>query len=138
VSHDVTNEGLDFISVALELVQVGKLPLLVFQDLVGLVHPGSEGGHFSPELAQLLHGGQHPPQQLVGVAGNEVVPLAQPLALGLDLVELGAGENVGTGLDELDDDVQGVVDGPVVVVDVGLDVLDGEVEAFVEKLGMLW
>ena len=123
VSHDVTDESLDVVGVALELVQVGQLTLLVLKDLVGLVHPGPERGHLGPELVELFHGSQHSPQQLVGVVRHEVVALAQPLALGLQLVELGARQDVGAGLDQLDDDVQGVVDRPVVVVDVGFDVL---------------
>ena len=126
MSHDVTDEGLDVVGVALKLVQVGQLTLLVLQDLVGLVHPGPERTHLGPELAQLLHGGQHSPQQLVRVVGHKVVALAEPLALGLELVELGTREDVGAGLNQLHDDVQRVVDGPVVVVDVGLDVLRGQ------------
>jgi len=123
VGHDVTDEGLDVVSVALELVQVGQLAFLVLQNLVGLVHPGPERAHLRPELAQLLHGREQSSEQLVRVVRDEVVALAQPLALGLKLVQLGAGENVGAGLDQLDDDVQGVVDWSVVVVHVGLDVL---------------
>ena len=144
MGHDVADEGLDVVGVALQLVEVGQLPLLVLQDLVRLLHPGAEGAHLPTELGQLLESGKQPEkardiidvgvlrkikklvsplEQLVRVGGDSVVSLLEPLALGLEVVELGGAENVGSGLHQLDDDVERVVDRPVVIVNVILDSL---------------
>ena len=144
MGHDVADEGLDVVGVALQLVEVGQLPLLVLQDLVRLLHPGAEGAHLPAELGQLLESGKQPEkerdiidvgvlrkikklvspfEQLVRVGGDSVVSLLEPLALGLEVVELGGAENVGSGLHQLDDDVERVVDRPVVIVNVILDSL---------------
>jgi hypothetical protein len=48
------------------------------------------------------------------------------LALLLEFVELRGAEHVSTGLHQFSNDVQGVVDGPVVVVNVILDLLNME------------
>jgi hypothetical protein len=42
----------------------------------------------------------------------------------LELVQFCAGQNVGASLDQFDNDVQSVVDGPVVIVDIRFDVLN--------------
>ena len=144
MGHDVADEGLDVVGVALQLVEVGQLPLLVLQDLVRLLHPGAEGAHLPTELGQLLESGKQPEkardiidvgvlrkfkklvsplEQLVRVGGDSVVSLLEALALGLEVVELGGAENVGSGLHQLDDDVERVVDRPVVIVNVILDSL---------------
>ena len=144
MGHDVADEGLDVVGVALQLVEVGQLPLLVLQDLVRLLHPGAEGAHLPTELGQLLESGKQPEkardiidvgvlrkfkrlvsplEQLVRVGGDSVVSLLEPLALGLEVVELGGAENVGSGLHQLDDDVERVVDRPVVIVNIILDSL---------------
>ena len=144
MGHDVADEGLDVVGVALQLVEVGQLPLLVLEDLVRLLHPGAEGAHLPTELGQLLESGKQPEkardiidvgvlrkikkfvsplEQLVRVGGDSVVSLLEPLALGLEVVELGGAENVGSGLHQLDDDVERVVDRPVVIVNVILDSL---------------
>ena len=144
MGHDVADEGLDVVGVALQLVEVGQLPLLVLEDLVRLLHPGAEGAHLPTELGQLLESGKQPEkardiidvgvlrkfkklvsplEQLVRVGGDSVVSLLKPLALGLEVVELGGAENVGSGLHQLDDDVERVVDRPVVIVNVILDSL---------------
>ena len=144
MGHDVADEGLDVVGVALQLVEVGQLPLLVLQHLVRLLHPGAEGAHLPTELGQLLESGKQPEkdrdiiyvgvlrkikklvsplEQLVRVGGDSVVSLLEPLALGLEVVELGGAENVGSGLHQLDDDVERVVDRPVVIVNVILDSL---------------
>ena len=144
MGHDVADEGLDVVGVALQLVEVGQLPLLVLQNLVRLLHPGAEGAHLPTELGQLLESGKQPEkardiidvgvlrkirklvsplEQLVRVGGDSVVSLLEPLALGLEVVELGGAENVGSGLHQLDDDVERVVDRPVVIVNVILDSL---------------
>ena len=60
MGHDVTDEGLDVVGVALQLVEVGQLPLLVLQHLVRLLHPGAEGAHLPTELGQLLERGKQP------------------------------------------------------------------------------
>ena len=64
-----------------------------------------------------------PLEQLVRVGRDSVVSLLEPLALGLEVVELGGAENVGSGLHQLDDDVERVVDRPVAIVNVILDSL---------------
>ncbi len=48
------------------------------------------------------------------------------LALLLEFVELRGAEHISTGLHQFSNDVQGVVDGPVVVVNVILDLLNME------------
>ena len=60
MGHDVADEGLDVVGVALQLVEVGQLPLLVLQHLVRLLHPGAEGAHLPAELGQLLERGKQP------------------------------------------------------------------------------
>ncbi len=57
---------------------------------------------------------------------NSLFRYLELLALLLELVELRGAEHISTGLHQFSNDVQSVVDGPVVVVNVILDLLNME------------
>ena len=84
MGHDVTDELLDVVDVALDVVQIGQFPLLVLQDLVRLLQPGLEGAHLAGELDELLKGRDLTLDQLVGSVGNMVVPLLKLFAFSLE------------------------------------------------------
>ena len=123
VSEDIGDEGLNVAGVALHLVQVGQLFLLVLQDLECLLQPGLESGSLTPELGELLEGPSEALDELVGVVRDIVVSDLELFSVGLELVELSRAEDVTSGLHELGDDVQGVVDRSVVVINIILDLL---------------
>ena len=84
MGHDVTDELLDVVNVALDIVQVGQFPLLVLQDLVRLLQPSLEGSHLAGELDELLKSRDLTLDQLVGGVGNMVVPFLQLFAFSLE------------------------------------------------------
>ena len=123
MGHHVVDELLDVAGVALHLVQVGQLLLLVLQDLEGLLQPVPEGGGLHPELVELLQGAGEALEELVRVLGDIVVADLELLPVSLELVELSSAENISSSLDQLGNDVDGVVNWPVMVVNILLDLL---------------
>ena len=123
MGEDIGDEGLDVAGVALHLVQVGQLFLLVLQDLECLLQPGLESGSLTPELGELLEGPSEALDELVGVVRDIIVSDLELFSVGLELVELSRAEDVAPCLHELGDDVQGVVDRSVVVINIILDLL---------------
>ena len=123
VGHHVVDELLDVAGVALHLVQVGQLLLLVLEDLEGLLQPVPEGGGLHAELVELLQGAGETLEELVRVLGDVVVADLERLPIALELVEFSSAENIGASLDQLGNDINGVVNWPVMVINIILDLL---------------
>ena len=123
MGHHVVDELLDVAGIALHLVQVGQLLLLVLQDLEGLPQPVSEGGGLHAELVELLQGAGETLEEMVRVLGDVVVADLERLPIALELVEFSSAENIGASLDQLGNDVNGVVNWPVMVINIILDLL---------------
>ena len=123
MGHHVVDELLDVAGVALHLVQVGQLLLLVLQDLECLLQPVPEGGGLHTELVELLQGAGETLEELVRVRGDVVVADLERLPIALELVEFSSAENIGASLDQLGNDINGVVNWPVMVINIVLDLL---------------
>ena len=123
MGHHVVDELLDVAGVALHLVQVGQLLLLVLQDLEGLLQPVPEGGGLHAELVELLQGAGETLEEFVRVLGDVVIAHLELLPITLQLVELSGAENISTSLDQLGNDIKGVVNWPVMVINIILDLL---------------
>ena len=123
MGHHVVDELLDVAGVALHLVQVGQLLLLVLEDLEGLLQPVPEGGGLHPELVELLQGAGETLEELVRVLGDVVIADLELLPISLQLVEFSSTENIRSSLDQLGNDVDGVVNWPVMVINIVLDLL---------------
>ena len=123
MGHHVVDELLDVAGVALHLVQVGQLLLLVLQDLEGLLQPVPEGGGLHAELVELLQGAGETLEEFVRVLGDVVVADLELLAIALQLVELSSAENISASLNQLGNDINGVVNWPVMVINIILDLL---------------
>ena len=123
VSHHVVDELLDVAGVALHLVQVGQLLLLVLQHLEGLLQPVPEGGGLHSELVELLQGSDETLEKNVRVLGDILVSDFEVFAVSLELVELSSAENISSSLHQLGNDINGVVNWPVMVINIILDLL---------------
>ena len=123
MGHHVVDELLDVAGVALHLVQVGQLLLLVLEDLEGLLQPVPEGGGLHPELVELLQGAGETLEEFVRVLGDVVIADLELLPIALELVKLSSAENISASLDQLGNDVNGVVNWPVMVINIILDLL---------------
>ena len=123
MSHHVIDKLLDVAGVSLHLVQVGQLLLLVLQDLVGLLQPVPEGGGLHSELVELLQGSDETLEKNVRVLGDVLVSDFEVFAVSLELVELSSAENISSSLHQLGNDINGVVNWPVMVINIILDLL---------------
>ena len=123
VGHHVVDELLDVAGVALHLVQVGQLLLLVLEDLEGLLQPVPEGGGLHAELVELLQGAGETLEEFVRVLGDVVIADLELLPIALELVEFSSAENISASLDQLGNDVNGVVNLSVMVINIILDLL---------------
>ena len=123
MGHHVVDELLDVAGVALHLVQVGQLLLLVLEDLEGLLQPVPEGGGLHPELVELLQGAGETLEEFVRVLGDVVIADLELFPIALELVKLSSAENISASLDQLGNDVNGVVNWPVMVINIILDLL---------------
>lgn len=123
MSHHVVDKFLDVAGVSLHLVQVGQLLLLVLQDLVGLLQPVPEGGGLHSELVELLQGSDETLEKNVRVLGDILVSDFEVFAVSLELVELSSAENISSSLHQLGNDINGVVNWPVMVINIILDLL---------------
>ena len=123
MSHHVVDKLLDVAGVSLHLVQVGQLLLLVLQDLVGLLQPVPEGGGLHSELVELLQGSDETLEKNVRVLGDILVSDFEVFAVSLELVELSSAENISSSLHQLGNDINGVVNWPVMVINIILDLL---------------
>ena len=123
MSQDIGDKFLDVAGVSLDLVQICKFSLLVLQDLEGLLQPHLEGGALASELGQLLQSSRETFDELVRVAANIVISRLELFAIGLKFVEFSSAENISTSLNQLSNDVQGIVDGTIVIVNIILDLL---------------
>ena len=123
MSHHVVDEPLDVAGVALHLVQVGQLLLLVLEDLEGLLQPVPEGGGLHTELVELLQGASETLEEMVRVLGDVVIADLELFPVSLQLVELSSAEDISSSLHQLGNDVDGVVNWPVMVINIVLDLL---------------
>ena len=123
MGHHIVDELLDVAGVALHLVQVGQLLLLVLEDLEGLLQPVPEGGGLHAELVELLQGAGETLEEMVRVLGDVVIADLELLPISLQLVEFSSAENIGASLDQLGNDIKGVVNWPVMVINIILDLL---------------
>ena len=123
MGHHVVDELLDVAGVALHLVQVGQLLLLVLEDLEGLLQPVPEGGGLHAELVELLQGAGETLEEMVRVLGDVVIADLELLPVSLQLVELSSAEDISSSLHQLGNDVDGVVNWPVMVINIVLDLL---------------
>ena len=123
MSHDVTDKCLQIPRVTGSISEVSQLFFLVFQDFVGLLQPASEGRHFTSELGEFFEASHQAFEQLVGVVGNIVVAALEVLPLRLEFVKFSRAENIGSSLDEFSNDVEGIVDGAIMLVNILFDLL---------------
>ena len=123
MSHHVVDKLLDVAGVSLHLVQVGQLLLLVLQHLEGLLQPVPEGGGLHAELVEFLQGAGEALEELVRVLGDVVIADLELLPVRLELVEFSSAENISASLNQLGNDINGVVNWPVMVINIILDLL---------------
>ena len=123
MSHHVIDKLLDVAGVSLHLVQVGQLLFFVLEDLIGLLKPVPEGGGFHSELVELLKGSNETLEKNIRVLGDIVVSDFEMFAVRLEFVEFSSAENVSSGLDQLSDNINGVVNWSVMVINIILDLL---------------
>ena len=100
------------------------MSLLVHQGFVGLLQPVPEGGGLHSELVELLQGSDETLEKNVRVLGDILVSDFEVFAVSLELVELSSAENISSSLHQLGNDINGVVNWPVMVINIILDLLE--------------
>jgi len=124
MSHHIADKIFNVTCISLDFVEVCKLSFLILQDFVSLLHPVSECRHFSSEFRKLLKGSHHTFKKSIRIVGNIVITSFELLPISLKFIEFSRTKNISASFDKLSNNIQGIIDGSVMLINIILNLLE--------------